>query len=198
MGRGIQGLEQCYRMLFVGALIILAVLMILCLIRAIRGPRIADRIVAVNMMGTMVITMIGVLALMLGEGYLVDICIIYALISFLAVIVLTKVYMGVYLEKRSLQKILKEKIKMAVIEWIRFLIGALFLLSGLVIFIFEIIGVFRFKYVLNRMHAAAMGDTLGIGSSFLGLMIMNGLNFTTLKMFLVVLFCGFPLQCPPI
>lgn len=101
MGRGIQGLEQCYRILFVGTLILLAVLMILCLIRAIRGPRIADRIVAVNMMGTMVITMIGVLALMLGEGYLVDICIIYALISFLAVIVLTKVYMGVYLEKKE-------------------------------------------------------------------------------------------------
>ncbi len=80
---------------------------------------------------------------------------------------------------------------MAVIEWIRFLIGAAFLLSGLVIFIFEIIGVFRFKYVLNRMHAAAMGDTLGIGSSFVGLMIMNGLNFTTLKMFLVVLFLWF-------
>ena len=41
------------------------------------------------------------LALMLEEGYLVDICLIYAMISFLAVIVLTKVYMGVYLEKKE-------------------------------------------------------------------------------------------------
>lgn len=104
MGKGIQGLEQGYHMIFVGALILLAIMVILCLIRAILGPRIADRIVAVNMMGTMVITMIGILALMLGEGYLVDICIIYALISFLAVIVLTKVYMGVYLEKKEMEK----------------------------------------------------------------------------------------------
>ena len=35
------------------------------------------------------------------EGYLVDICLIYAMISFLAVIVLTKVYMGVYIQKKE-------------------------------------------------------------------------------------------------
>lgn len=80
---------------------------------------------------------------------------------------------------------------MTAIEWIRFLSGAVLLLLGLVIFIFEIIGVFRFKYVLNRMHAAAMGDTLGIGFSLLGLIVMNGLNFTALKMFLVILFLWF-------
>ena len=80
---------------------------------------------------------------------------------------------------------------MTVIEWIRFLIGAVLLLTGLAIFVLEIIGVFRFRYVLNRMHAAAMGDTLGIGFSLLGLIVMNGLNFTSLKMFLVILFLWF-------
>ena len=82
-------------------LIFLALCLVLCLMRAIIGPRIADRIVAANMSGTIVIVMIGVLATYLGEGYLADICIIYALISFLTVIVLTKVYMGVYLEKKE-------------------------------------------------------------------------------------------------
>ena len=77
---------------------------------------------------------------------------------------------------------------MAVLEWIRFLAGAVFLLIGLGIFIIEMIGVFRFKYVLNRMHAAAMGDTLGIGSCLLGLIIISGWNFTSLKLFLVILF----------
>ena len=52
---------------------------------------------------------------------------------------------------------------MAVLEWLRFLAGAALLLMGLGIFVIEMIGVFRFHYVLNRMHAAAMGDTLGIG-----------------------------------
>ncbi len=80
---------------------------------------------------------------------------------------------------------------MAVIEWIQFLIGAAFLLFGLGIFAIEMIGIFRFKYVLNRMHAAAMGDTLGIGFSLVGLMIMSGWSFTTLKLFLVVVFLWF-------
>lgn len=96
MGRGIEGLERAYDIFFTAALIVLAILVMLCLIRAIIGPRVADRIVSVNMTGTMVIVMIAILALMLEEGYLVDICLIYAMISFLAVIVLVKVYMGVY------------------------------------------------------------------------------------------------------
>ncbi len=103
MGVGIAGLEQTYNVFFTLVLIFLAIMVILCLVRAIIGPRVSDRIVATNMMGTMVIVMIATLALMMNEGYLVDICLIYAMISFLAVIVLTKVYMGVYL-KNKLEK----------------------------------------------------------------------------------------------
>lgn len=80
---------------------------------------------------------------------------------------------------------------MNAVEWIRFLMGSVFLAIGMVIFFTELFGVFHFKYVLNRMHAAAMGDTLGISSCLLGLMIFSGLNFTTLKMFLIVVFLWF-------
>ncbi len=104
MGKGIAGLDAAYRGLFTAVLIVLAVLVILCLLRAIIGPRTADRIVSVNMTGTMVIVIIGILTVMMGEGYLADICIIYAMISFLAVIVLTKVYMGVYMEKKEAEQ----------------------------------------------------------------------------------------------
>ena len=80
---------------------------------------------------------------------------------------------------------------MAVFEWVRFLLGAILLLCGLGIFLIEMIGVFRFKYVLNRMHAAAMGDTLGIGFSLMGLILMSGFNFTSLKLLLVIVFLWF-------
>ena len=80
---------------------------------------------------------------------------------------------------------------MVVLEWIRFLIGGGLLLCGLGTFIIEIIGVFRFRYVLNRMHAAAIGDTLGIGFALLGLIVMNGLTFTSLKLLLVIVFLWF-------
>lgn len=80
---------------------------------------------------------------------------------------------------------------MAAFEWIRFIAGAALLLAGIAIFILEMIGVFRFRYVLNRMHAAGMGDTLGIGFSLLGLIVMSGLNFTSLKLLLVIAFLWF-------
>ena len=80
---------------------VLGVLLFLCLLRAILGPRIADRVVGINMIGTIVIMMIAILALMLGEGYLVDIAIIYAMLSFLAVVVLAKIYIGVYLARKA-------------------------------------------------------------------------------------------------
>lgn len=76
-------------------------------------------------------------------------------------------------------------------EWIRLVIGCLFIAVGMVIFFTELFGVFHFKYVLNRMHAAAMGDTLGISACLIGLMIFSGLNFTTLKMFLIIVFLWF-------
>ena len=60
---------------------------------------------------------------------------------------------------------------MEIIEWIRFIVGAALLLCGLLIFLIELYGIFHLKYVLNRMHAAAMGDTLGISFSLVGLMI---------------------------
>lgn len=89
-----------YHYLYITILLILAVMLFACLVRAVKGPRIADRLVSVNMMGTMVMVMIATLALMLDEGYLVDVCLVYAMISFLSVVVLSKVYIGIYEEKR--------------------------------------------------------------------------------------------------
>ncbi len=103
-------LIQRFQWLFIGVLFILALMLVLCLIRAIVGPRIADRLVSVNMMGTIVMVIIAILAVIMDEGYLVDICLIYAMISFLAVVVLTKVYTGVYLESKD-KKERKEKKK---------------------------------------------------------------------------------------
>ena len=77
---------------------------------------------------------------------------------------------------------------LGMIEWVRLLAGGGLLACGLGIFLIELYGVFQFKYVVNRMHAAAMGDTLGISFSLVGLMIFSGWNFTTLKMGLIVVF----------
>ena len=101
-------IENAYNMLYTGVLTVLSVLIFLCLVRAIRGPRVADRIVSINMISTLVIATICVLSIKQAQGYLADVAIIYALIGFLAVVVLCKVYMGIALEKREKEKEEKE------------------------------------------------------------------------------------------
>lgn len=77
---------------------------------------------------------------------------------------------------------------MQILEWIRFAAGVGLLVTGLGIFVLQIFGVFKFKYVLNRMHAAAMGDTLGIGASLTGLILLSGWNITSVKLGLILVF----------
>ena len=85
---------------------------------------------------------------------------------------------------------------MAVWEWIRFIIGASLIVFGLVVFMAELYGVYHYKYVLNRMHAAAMGDTLGVSSVILGLIVINGPDFTSVKLLMVIIFlsCASPVS----
>ena len=101
-------MANLYEILYTAALVIIGVLVLACLVRAIRGPRIADRVIAANMIGTLVVITICILAFMMGEGYLVDIAMIYTMLSFLAVVLLTKVYMGIYREKRRQAEMAKE------------------------------------------------------------------------------------------
>ena len=79
----------------------LAVLLLFCIIRSIRGPRIADRILSINMGGTMVITSIVFMAGIQQEPSLIDIGLLYAMISFLAVVVFSRVYRGEYLSLKD-------------------------------------------------------------------------------------------------
>ena len=79
-------------------------LLVFVFLRTVLGPRIADRVVAVNLTGTLVTLLICVLAYLMAEDYLVDISLIYTTLSFLAVVLLTKIYMGVYRQKRHQEK----------------------------------------------------------------------------------------------
>ena len=73
------------------ALCLMMVVVFVCLVRAIKGPRITDRVVALNMIGTLVVMMICILAYLLGEAFLIDVAILYALLNMLVVVVLTRV-----------------------------------------------------------------------------------------------------------
>ena len=83
------------------AMISLAIAVFFCLLRAILGPRFTDRLVAVNLIGTKTIILICVVAIYIGEQYVVDVALIYALISFLAVVVLANVYQSSYNKRKA-------------------------------------------------------------------------------------------------
>ena len=93
-----------YGPFFFVCIFILVVLTIFCLIRAILGPKLADRIMAVNMIGTMTIAMIVLLSVWMDEVAILDIALIYAVISFISVIVLAKIYVGIYRERKGMKR----------------------------------------------------------------------------------------------
>jgi len=75
-----------------------------------------------------------------------------------------------------------------VIDWIRFILTALLMAAGLTIFGISTFGVYRFKYAVNRMHAAAMGDTMGVGLCLVGMAVSAPDWFTAAKILMVVVF----------
>ncbi len=94
-------MDNVYGMLLQGALIVLGVFLFVCLYRAVRGPSTADRVIAVNMTGTVTIMLIVFLSLLTGEGYLMDIALIYAMLSFLAVVLLCRIFIGVHRKQKA-------------------------------------------------------------------------------------------------
>lgn len=73
-------------------------------------------------------------------------------------------------------------------EWIRFGISAVLTLAGMFMIVSAVFGIFRFRYALNRVHAAALIDTLGILFMVAGLVVARGFQIVSLKMVIVVLF----------
>ena len=64
---------------------------VFCLVRALKGPRISDRVVALNVIGTIVVLMICMLSYLLEASFLVDVAILYAMLNLVGVVVLCRV-----------------------------------------------------------------------------------------------------------
>lgn len=94
-------MENWFDYLLIGVLFLLTAGLFFSLLRAIRGPRMADRILGINMTGSLTTAAIGVLAIFLDQSWLLDVCLIYCMISFLAVVVLAKVAIASHEEKEE-------------------------------------------------------------------------------------------------
>ena len=77
---------------------------------------------------------------------------------------------------------------MITLEWFRFGIAAALMVGGLFIMGIATFGLFRLDYVLNRVHVAAKCDSLGALLTLSSLMVMRGFSFTSLRLFLIIIF----------
>lgn len=76
--------------MFVAAMIGVLVTMLLALLRAVFGPTVYDRILAVNMFGTKTVLLIAVLGFLTGRPEFLDLALVYVLINFIGTIAILK------------------------------------------------------------------------------------------------------------
>lgn len=100
-------MEYFKNAVFVISLGILSLSIIAIFLRSVVGPTVADRIICINMIGTKIIIFICILAGYLMEEFLIDVALVYALINFVSMVVLTYAYSYAF-EKRELSKLKKK------------------------------------------------------------------------------------------
>ena len=76
-------------------------------------------------------------------------------------------------------------------EWIRFAVTALLLTASMIGFTTAVLGVYRLGFVMNRLHAAGIGDTLGIFGVIAAMAVISGFHLETLKLVLLIVFMWF-------
>ena len=78
--------------MLIAAVSAILIVMLLALFRALMGPSIYDRILAVNMFGTKTVLLIAVLAIFTGRSDIVDIALVYTLVNFIAIIAVLRFF----------------------------------------------------------------------------------------------------------
>ena len=81
---------QAVKYLLLSGMFFLSLTIFFVLFFAVRNPKITDKIVAINMIGVKIILLIVMVCFYIEEGALVDVALVYALLSFLATIVLSR------------------------------------------------------------------------------------------------------------
>lgn len=64
--------------------------MALALVRALKGPTIYDRILAVNVFGTKTVLVVALVTFVSGHADLIDVALVYAMINFIAIVAVLK------------------------------------------------------------------------------------------------------------
>lgn len=97
-------LEQAYSILFTVVLVCLGIAAFIALIRSITGKTMINRFIGTNILSTITLVAICVLAILFKEAYLPDVAIVFALLSCIAVMLLCKIYINLFEKKQGGKK----------------------------------------------------------------------------------------------
>ena len=156
------------------ALCLLTGVMLACLVRAIRGPRYTERLVALNLICTVVVLMVCILSYLLEAAYLVDVAILYGLLNLLAV--------GA--QPHFSPPAPGEEGGGAMT--VRSFAAVCLLALGVLVVVIAAVGMFRFRRTLELLQASALADTLGLLLILAGLALLCGFTVHTAKLVLLV------------
>ncbi len=67
-------------------------------------------------------------------------------------------------------------------------IAIILLILSVFFFFSAVFGLYRFRFTINKMHATAVGDTLGLVCAVVGVILLTGFSLTSLKLALIPVF----------
>ncbi len=73
-------------------------------------------------------------------------------------------------------------------EWVRFVLTAILLAISVASFASAVLGVYSFGFIMNRIHASGIGDSLGLFCAAAAVMLGSGELVVILKLILIVIF----------
>lgn len=71
--------------------------------------------------------------------------------------------------------------------WVQNILAGTLIVGGLFFFLVGVLGLLRMPDVFSRIHTTTKGDTLGVGLIILGLMVLSGVSFESLKLFITLI-----------
>lgn len=83
-----------------------------------------------------------------------------------------------------------------ILDWIRFGVTAVLIAIGIIALFVSILGTYRFRFALNRIHSAAISDTFCMFFILVALAVASGFSFSTLKILLILgfMWCTSPIS----
>ena len=100
MGR-MELIDSLYRSLLWFSIVFISLMLFIVLVRALLGPRFTDRIVAIDVICSLSALMIVLFAYLFDDAGLLDVALVYAMVGFLSVVVLSKSYQLPYHDRVS-------------------------------------------------------------------------------------------------